>query len=80
MKFTDTASTIRSLIIHFQDVTELHRQDNCRGNIDTLLGEITQTELINIFKKKENTAPDPDEIPYIAFQRGPAILHKLLTA
>lgn len=52
--------------------------DKQKGDIKILLQEISQEEVNIILKKKKNTAPHPDNIRYIALQRGPPILIEVL--
>jgi len=75
-----TANSIRSIINHFQDITEIDKTDNHYGDINILLDEISEEEIKNIIKKKKNTSPGPDKIPYIALQRSPPIVLTILTA
>jgi len=52
-----TAASIRSIIDHFQDITDIDRTDNHYGDINILLDEITEEEItkINKNKKKHST-------------------------
>lgn len=71
---------IRILTEHNQDLTNQDRDDKHSHNTNILLYDITQDEIIKIIRKKEkNTAPGPDGIPYIALQKSPSVLYKLLT-
>lgn len=71
-----TAITIRTLTNHHQDLTEQDRIDNS-DQINILPDNITHDEIFQILNK--NTTPGPDSIPYIALQRSPPALHKILT-
>lgn len=70
---------VRLLTEHSQDLTYQDRTDKHSDNINILLGDITKEEIINIIRKKKNTAPGPDDIPYIALQRIPSVMYKILT-
>jgi len=74
-----TASKIRKLTKHFQDISEQDKIYNPSEATKEILADNTEEEIRNILKKKRNTAPGPDGIPYIALQRTPPILFKILT-